>query len=91
MLMTQMSSSFSLVVIVLGCSLVCACFKAVIFLQGDDDDTPELGFNFSDDSRGFSEASQSQMSQPSLPGNDSGLNVTSLTGDKLLSQPYKVN
>ena len=67
------------------------CFKAVILLQGDDDDTPELGFNFSDDSRGFSEASQSQMSQPSLPGNDSGLNATSLTGDKLLSQPYKVN
>ncbi|KAK7474320.1 hypothetical protein BaRGS_00034455 [Batillaria attramentaria] len=58
-------------------------------MGGDDDDvSQDLGFNFSDDSRGFSEASQ--MSQPSLACNDSGLNATSLTGDKLLSQPYKV-
>lgn len=59
-------------------------------IGGDDDGdvTPDLGFNFSDDSRGFDEGSQ--MSPPSLAANDSGLNATSLTGDKLLSQPYKV-
>ncbi|KAK7110884.1 condensin complex subunit 2-like [Littorina saxatilis] len=51
----------------------------------DDDDGPDLGFNFSDESQGFGEASHSHMSQPSLACND-----TSLTGDKLLSQPYKV-
>ncbi|XP_076436005.1 LOW QUALITY PROTEIN: condensin complex subunit 2-like [Babylonia areolata] len=56
----------------------------------DDDDAPDMGFNFTDDSQGFSEASQSQMSQPVLPDNDNDFNVTSLTGDKLLSQPYKV-
>ena len=59
-------------------------------VQADDDDTPDMGFNFSDESQGFSEASQSQMSQPSLANNDSAFNATSLTGDKLLSQPYKV-
>jgi hypothetical protein len=58
--------------------------------NSDDDDTPDLGFNFTEDSREFSEASQSQMSQPGLLCNDYTLNATSLTGDKLLSQPYKV-
>lgn len=58
--------------------------------NSDDDDTPDMGFNFSEDSRGFSEESHIHLSQPILPCDDSTLNSTSLTGIKLLSQPYKV-
>ena len=64
--------------------------KKCFCLQGnddDDDDTPEIGFNFTVDATSvFNDDSQSQPLQTSLPA----LDTTSLTGDKLLSQPYKV-
>ncbi|XP_067656794.1 condensin complex subunit 2-like [Haliotis asinina] len=60
-------------------------------LGGDDDDEDGGGgFDFNLTAGDYSHASsQDNISQPSLAYNDS-LNATSLCGDKLLSQPYKV-
>lgn len=61
--------------------------------QGDDNDDDTGGnfdFNFTDDGSVFSQSQDSECSQP-MPFDQTQLDGTLLTGDRLIAQPHKVS
>ena len=70
-------------------------FQTFFLLQDDrenEDDVPEMDFNFSEASHCSSDVFQSQLSLPNfqMRCSEDGFNITRLSGHNLLSQPYKV-